>query len=481
MHFKPVKAFISYAAPDEHHFKALKSHMAGLNGRVELWREKDLLAGDPRGEVLRRLEEASLILLLVSADFFYDESCSAHQSRALERHHAGTARVVPIIVRECDWRASPIGSLTALPPGATPIASAPTDEAWTNVVTEIRRMVESMSDSAASPQDTGASKPVRAVMEPPREPTKFMRDWRCSMMVMAVAVTAVIGIFATGISSEPTWKLARLCVDGVQVAALSAVFLWAWFMDQPPRLLWPGDAGKHCGECVDQFIDYWKRLWLNWILLYSSYVVMGLDPNLEQQFGLTKYVFNNALQNLQSTMLLILFWTMIRPTLHVERNAYGLKKHHIPAWIACGVFALVEWMVLRRYQSNLAAAEMWPSLVTGIAAATCLGLFIGRLESRFLDVHPFELLLLYMYAGLQPLYRIFRLPNIQDLMSPERVYLLEFLIKALALALKLGLYFVVRRQLKSGRLAFYMWKVRVLHETVPRQWEAFEQERLPRQ
>lgn len=342
------------------------------------------------------------------------------------------------------------------------------------------RIVAFTPDRAASPQETGASEPRRAVVTPELASTDIARDWRYSIGVMIVAVTAVIGIFAAGISSESTWRVARLCVDCAQAAALGAVFFWAWFIDLPRRLLWPGDAGKHSQECVDQFVDYWKRLWLNWIIFYAFYCVLGLDPRFEQQLGVTKYVFNNALQNLQSAMLLILFWTMIRPTLHVERNAYGLRKHHIPAWIACGAFALLEWLLLHRYQSNLAAVELWPSLVTGIGAATCLGLFIGRLESRFLDVHPFELFLLYMYAGLQPLYRILRLPNIQDLMSPDRVYLIEFLLKALALALKLGLYFVVRRQLRSGRLAFYMWKVRVLHETVPREWEAFERERVTR-
>ena len=44
--------------------------------------------------------------------------------------------------------------------------------------------------------------------------------------------------------------------------------------------------------------------------------------------------------------------------------------------------------------------------------------------------------------------------------------------------MKLWLFFVVRRQLRNGRLAFYMWKVRVMHETVPKEWESFERDRL---
>ncbi|MEP7122238.1 MAG: hypothetical protein ABJE95_15060 [Byssovorax sp.] len=349
-------------------------------------------------------------------------------------------------------------------------------EGFSTALREVERWTAARGRrKSAEHPSAGAGRPREHVAP---APTSYARDWGYSALITAAAITTILAIFASGSSSELVWRQARLGIDGAHVAVLSVIFLCVWFFDQPPRLTWPGNEGTWSRECVDQFVDYWKRLWITWIILYGSYVVVGLDQDLEQQLGVGKFVFNNALQNLQSTTLLILFWTMIRPTLHVERNAYGLRKHHIPAWITCGVFALAEWIVLRRYPSDLAAAEIWPALLTGVAAATCMGMLIGRLESRFLDVHPIELFLLYLYAGLQPLYRILRLPNIQSLVTPDRVYLIEFVIKSLALALKLGLFFVVRRQLQSGRLAFYMWKVRVMHETVPLEWAAFEQEKL---
>ncbi|MBD2097678.1 hypothetical protein H6F90_21500 [Trichocoleus sp. FACHB-591] len=34
---------------------------------------------------------------------------------ALERHDKGEARVIPILLRPCDWKGAPLGKLQALP------------------------------------------------------------------------------------------------------------------------------------------------------------------------------------------------------------------------------------------------------------------------------------------------------------------------------------------------------------------------------
>ena len=57
-----------------------------------------------------------MILLLVSADFMGSDYCyDIEMTRALERHEANEARVIPIIVREVAWHSAPFGKLQALP------------------------------------------------------------------------------------------------------------------------------------------------------------------------------------------------------------------------------------------------------------------------------------------------------------------------------------------------------------------------------
>jgi hypothetical protein len=53
---------------------------------------------------------------VVSADFLAADDCyHVEMGQANERHHAGTARVIPIILHACDWMAAPFGKLKALP------------------------------------------------------------------------------------------------------------------------------------------------------------------------------------------------------------------------------------------------------------------------------------------------------------------------------------------------------------------------------
>src|SRR6185312_10508812 len=54
------------------------------------------------------LNTAHIILLLISANFMVSDFChSIEIEQAIERHKAGTARVIPIILRPADWHDAP--------------------------------------------------------------------------------------------------------------------------------------------------------------------------------------------------------------------------------------------------------------------------------------------------------------------------------------------------------------------------------------
>ena len=64
---------------------------------------------------------------------------------ALQRHEAGTARVIPIILRPCDWQCTLLGKLQALPADAKPVTKWKNqDEVLNNVVQGIRKVVEDL-------------------------------------------------------------------------------------------------------------------------------------------------------------------------------------------------------------------------------------------------------------------------------------------------------------------------------------------------
>jgi hypothetical protein len=138
--------FFSYSHKDEILRNELETHLAPLKreGIIEPWHDRRLVAGDELDDGIDAwLERADVILLLVSPDFLDSDYCYGKEmTRALERHQEGTARVIPVILRPCDWHTSPFGKLLAAPKDGKPITSwRDQDEAFLDVVKAIRAAV----------------------------------------------------------------------------------------------------------------------------------------------------------------------------------------------------------------------------------------------------------------------------------------------------------------------------------------------------
>lgn len=142
----PIEVFYSYSHKDEKFLGKLVTHLTLLkrNGFITGWHDRQISAGTEwKNQIDEHLESAGVILLLVSADFLASDYCyEKEMKRAMERHAEGTARVIPIILRKCDWKDAPFGKLQGLPKDAKPIKSwADQDEAFTDVTDGIKRAI----------------------------------------------------------------------------------------------------------------------------------------------------------------------------------------------------------------------------------------------------------------------------------------------------------------------------------------------------
>src|SRR5690349_17931113 len=110
---EPIEVFYSYAHEDELLREKLDKHLSILKrtGVIAGWHDRNITAGrEWAGEISAHLGSAGVILLLVSADFLASDYCyDVELTRALERHEAGEARVIPVILRSVDWRGAPFG------------------------------------------------------------------------------------------------------------------------------------------------------------------------------------------------------------------------------------------------------------------------------------------------------------------------------------------------------------------------------------
>jgi len=150
-----AKLFTSYSHRDERALERLHTHLAMLKreGLITAWHDRAILAGDNiDNEIDANLADSEIFIALVSPDFLDSKYCYEREmATALKRHEEGTLRVIPIIQEPCDWTASPLGKLRALPKDGKAISTwANENIAYVDIVKELRRVLAAPAASPAS-------------------------------------------------------------------------------------------------------------------------------------------------------------------------------------------------------------------------------------------------------------------------------------------------------------------------------------------
>jgi len=146
-----VEIFISYSHGDIKLLAELEKHLTILkrNGLGLLWTDQNIDKGSEWSpEILRHLDNADIVLLLISADFIASDFCyEKEMTRAMERHERHEACVIPVILRPCRWKSTPFAVLQAVPDNAKPVSTARNqDEAFVEVTKRIQEVIEKRFD-----------------------------------------------------------------------------------------------------------------------------------------------------------------------------------------------------------------------------------------------------------------------------------------------------------------------------------------------
>jgi hypothetical protein len=145
--------FFSYSHADEALRDQLEKQLTLLKrqGIIDVWHDRRIGAGqDFATEIDRHVETDDIILLLVSADFLASDYCyEKEMMRAMERHAAGDAIVIPVILRACDWHGAPFGKLNATPPDGRPVTQFPDRD---QALLEVARAVRSAAERFGAPR-----------------------------------------------------------------------------------------------------------------------------------------------------------------------------------------------------------------------------------------------------------------------------------------------------------------------------------------
>jgi len=146
---RPLTVVFVYSHKDERLRDELDKQLAPLkrSGQILTWHDRKLLPGSRFDEeIAHQLVTCDIVLLLISPDFVDSDYCYRREMQiAIDRHRAGQARVIPIILVPVDWQGTPFAGLNALPKDGKPVVRwHPRAQGFCDAAQGIRRVVEEM-------------------------------------------------------------------------------------------------------------------------------------------------------------------------------------------------------------------------------------------------------------------------------------------------------------------------------------------------
>ncbi|GHO84900.1 toll/interleukin-1 receptor domain-containing protein [Dictyobacter formicarum] len=149
-----INIFYCYASEDKDLQNELNKHLRPLirQYRLKIREGSDISPGaEWEKEIQAMIDTAHVILLLVSPDsissaYIYEREIP----RAIERHKAGDAYVIPVILRPVDWQEAMFSNLPVLPKDARPVITWPNrDEAFLDIAKGIRKVIDKIKAKQA--------------------------------------------------------------------------------------------------------------------------------------------------------------------------------------------------------------------------------------------------------------------------------------------------------------------------------------------
>lgn len=166
----------------------------------------------------------------MSADFLASDYCyDVEMQRALQRHEAGDARVIPVILRPVRWQGAPFEKLQALPPDGKAITTWPNmDEAFVQVIRGIEVVARALTSHPETPQEPALPRavlPAPAVQQPgagqllfvPTLLTRLWSQWqRRAVVCVLLLALGTAGLWQVGYYK--LWRAQVLNNHGVTLA-----------------------------------------------------------------------------------------------------------------------------------------------------------------------------------------------------------------------------------------------------------------------
>lgn len=182
---KIPKLFISYSHDDADYLREFQKHLSPLkrNGVISAWSDQALIAGDVlHDELVAQLESSDLVSFLVSSSFLNSISCYEKEfMETITRRNQQQVEIIPVIIRDCLWKETPISRFLATPKDGMAISTlANRDTAWVEVAEQVMKRAKRWSYTNV---DTPVDSDTLDTERPPQL-TETFDDWLNSTEVV---------------------------------------------------------------------------------------------------------------------------------------------------------------------------------------------------------------------------------------------------------------------------------------------------------
>lgn len=145
----------------------------------------------------------------------------------------------------------------------------------------------------------------------------------------------------------------------------------------------------------NRFFAYWPLLWMSWFVLYLMLAFNAFNPVSSPYF----VVGLNFVNNLSGLFIFALFYELTERTTHPGSN----QQLWMPMLMLLGALGVAEALCYAKGLNNLSYVF---GLVSGLLVGVCTGLLVARLTSRLFNLHIFPLVMLTLFAIIQPVFPI---------------------------------------------------------------------------
>lgn len=247
------------------------------------------------------------------------------------------------------------------------------------------------------------------------------------------------------------------------------------------------ETRENAKDALGYITTCWQVLLVIWLALYGLLAYMAC-LNLENGHPLKQTLtpeWVNILKqaitiaNNNNTLMLLLCFSAFNRLEKIRKGSkWNLKdKKWLLGIIVIVLLAIVEAVCVNKYsqigqrigRNDLRVEDiLWFfRVVSGISGAIAMALFVGRLQSKFFNPPAKLIGVLYAYTAIQPLFVFF------DDESKSMPFITALVIHT-ALILKCFLFLYLFWTFKTGRLLFYLVRVRLTNKEIENEWDYFQ-------